>query len=401
MSVTINAHQLGRLIDKVRGHIGSEYVEVLHGIRLDVDATHLHAVASDRFTVAAARYRLNADQQGQERWARTIPADWAKTLREWASAHGGGDTISISTEPGRLIFGTEHTDIRIPVTDDQEFPNWRSLLGRIAANVPAKFAFPAVDSRMLARWSDTHDVLRVHVTTDLTALMVFGEDFVGAQMPKRYKGVGPSGESTFEEAIAEWPTLDDNNEALADIATEMPAENAPRWEAASSIPDMVESLLQQTLRSMSDLMGAPSDEPGAVASYATAGVNAWSAYRFLAALHQADPRLAVQTVADLAEELDAGDFSESAWEIAAKAGHDPQKWSNDYEAHLKKLAEKRAAERQQIEADSFGDRLAAALNAARAAGVGFTVEDNPVVTFDDQRGEWVETPKPAEQPAAA
>ncbi|MEU4502609.1 hypothetical protein [Streptomyces sp. NPDC024089] len=344
MSVTINAHQLGRLIDKVRGHVGNEYIEVLHGIRLDVDATHLHTVASDRFTVAAARYRLNADQQGKAPWARTIPADWLKPLREWTGAHGGDDTITISTEPGRLIFGTEHTDIRIPVTDDQEFPNWRSLLGRIAANIPTKFAFPGVDSRMLARWADTDDVLRVHVTTDLTALMVFGEDFVGAQMPKRYTGLGPSGESTFEEALAQWPTLDDDNEALADMATEMPAERKPRWEAASSIPDMVESLLQQTLRSTSGLLGAPSEDPGAMASYATAGVNAWSAYRFLAALHQADPRLAAQTVAELAEELDAGDFSENAWDIAKAAGHDPQKWSDDYEAHLKKLAEKRATE---------------------------------------------------------
>lgn len=346
-SVTINAHQLGRLIDKVRGHIGNEYTEILHGIRLDTDATHLHAVASDRYTIAAARYRLNADQQGQEPWARTIPADWLKPLREWASAHGGGDTITISLTPGFVGFGTEHTDIRIPVTDDQEFPNWRSLLTGIAANIPAKFAFPSVDSRMLARWADTDDVLRVHVTTDLTALMVFGEDFVGAQMPKRYNGVSPSGESTFEEALAQWPTLDDNNEALADLATEMPAETKPRYNATDTIPDMVEALLQQTLRSTSDLLGAPSEDPGAMASYALAGVNAWSAYRFLAALHQADPRLAAQTVAALAEELDAGDFSEMAWEIAEKAGHDPQKWSDDYEAHLKTLAEKPAAEAAQ------------------------------------------------------
>ncbi|MFF3128559.1 hypothetical protein ACFVRD_41255 [Streptomyces sp. NPDC057908] len=343
MSVTINAHQLGRLIDKVRGHIGSEYTEVLHGIRLDVDATDLHAVASDRFTVAAARYRLNADQQGQEPWARTIPASWLKTLREWASAHGGGDTITISTETGFVVFGAESTEIRIPVTDDQEFPNWRSLLTGIAANIPTKFAFPAVDSRMLARWAGTDDTLRVHVTTDLTALMVFGEDFIGAQMPRRYNGVGPSGESTFEEALAQWPTLDDNNEALADMAAEMPTEQKPRYSAADTIPDMVEALLQQTLRSTSDLLGAPSEDPGAMASYALAGVNAWSAYRFLAALHQADPRLAAQTVAELGEELDAGDFSESAWDIAKAAGHDPQKWSDDYEAHLKKNAEKRAA----------------------------------------------------------
>ncbi|WP_329616409.1 hypothetical protein OG244_28180 [Streptomyces brevispora] len=343
MSVTINAHQLGRLIDKVRGHIGNEYVEVLHGIRLDVDATHLHAVASDRFTVAAARYRLNADEQGQEPWARTIPAAWLTPLRAWTSAHGGGDTITISTEPGYVVFGTGHTEIRIPVTDDQEFPNWRSLLTRIAANIPTKFTFPAVDSRMLARWADTDDVLRVHVTTDLTALMVFGEDFIGAQTPTRYTGVGSSGKSTFEEAFAQWPTLDDNNEALADMSTAMPVDDKRRYNPADTIPDMVEALLQQTLRSTSDLLGAPSEDPGAMASFALAGVNSWSAYRFLDALHKADPRLAAQTVAELAEELDAGDYSETAWEIAEKAGHDPQKWSDDYEAHLKKLAEKRAS----------------------------------------------------------
>ncbi|MDQ0792053.1 hypothetical protein [Streptomyces sp. B1I3] len=340
MSVTINAHQLGRLIDKVRGHIGSEYVEVLHGIRLDVDATHLHAVASDRYTVAAARYRLNGDQQGQEPWARTIPADWLKPLREWTSAHGGGDTITISVVPGRVIFGTEHTDIRIPVADDQEFPNWRSLLTGITANIPTKFAFPAVDSRMLARWADTGDTLRVHVTTDLTAMLLFGEDFIGAQMPKRYNGVSPSGESTFEEALAQWPTLDDNNEALADLAAEMPAGD----DEMGTIPEMVSSLLQQTLRSTSDLLGAPTDDPGATASYALAGVNAWTAYRLLDALHKADPRLAAQTVAELGDELEAGDFSENAWDIAAKAGHDPQAWSDDYEAHLKRLAAKRATE---------------------------------------------------------
>ncbi|MFJ6487039.1 hypothetical protein [Streptomyces californicus] len=344
-TVTNNAHQLGRLIDKVRSHVGPENIETIHGIRLDVDANHLHTVATDRFTIAAARYRLNHDDKNQEPWGRTIPAAWLKPLREWTAAHAGSEQVTVSTAAGRVDFTTDHTEFRIPVVDDREFPNWRSLLTGIAANIPAKFAFPAVDSRMLARWADTDDVLRVHVTTDLTALMVFGEDFVGAQMPKRYNGVSPSGESTFEDALAQWPTLDGNDEALADLATGMPAENTPHWEATSSISDMVESLLQQTLRSMSDLMGAPSDEPGAVASYATAGVNAWSAYRFLAALHQADPRLAAQTVAALAEELNAGDFSEMAWEIAEKAGHDPQKWSDNYEAHLKRVAEKRAAER--------------------------------------------------------
>ncbi|MFJ3089102.1 hypothetical protein [Streptomyces sp. NPDC086838] len=340
MSVTINAHQLGRLIDKVRSHVGPETIEVLHGIRLDADTTHLHAVATDRYTVAAARYRLNKGEQGQEPWARTIPAAWVKPLREWASAHAGAQQITITGETGRVDFTTDTTEFRIPVTDDQDFPNWRSLLHGITLHVPEKFIFPAVDSRMLARWADTGDILRVHVTSDLTALMVFGEDFIGAQMPNRYAGIGPCEDETFEAALAMWPTLDENEDEAADPVTELPTADDPM----GTIPEMVQSLLKQTLRSTSDLLGAPTDDPGATASYALAGVHAWSAYRFLDALHRADPRLAARTVAELGEELEAGDYSENAWEIAEKAGHDPQKWSDDYEAHLKRIADKRAAE---------------------------------------------------------
>ncbi|MFH8867096.1 hypothetical protein [Streptomyces griseus] len=389
---TINAHQLGRLIEKVRSHVGPERIETIHGIRLDVDANHLHTIATDRFTIAAARYRLNHDDKNQEPWGRTIPAAWLKPLREWIAAHAGAEQVTISTAADRVDLTTARTEFRIPVVDDQEFPNWRALLRHITLHVPEKFIFPAVDSRLLARWADTDDVLRVHVTSDLTALMVFGEDFIGAQIPKRYAGIGPCENETFEAALALWPTLDEE----ADGTAELPTEEKSRYNAANTIPSMVEALLQQTLRSTSDLLGAPSEDPGAMASFALAGVNSWSAYRFLNALHKADPRLAAQTVAELAEELDAGDFSETAWDIAEKAGHDPQKWSDDYAAHLKRVAEEGAAERMQVEADTFADRLASALNAAKTAGISFTVEDNAVVTFDDQRGKWVEAPKPAE-----
>ncbi|MFB7014204.1 MULTISPECIES: hypothetical protein [unclassified Streptomyces] len=113
MSVTINAHQLDRLIDKVRGHIGSEYTPVLHGIRLDVDSTYLHAVATERYTVAVARYRHDGEQNG-EPLARTIPAPYLCTLREWISTQEGQHSVKISTEAGRLVFATPHAEMRIP-----------------------------------------------------------------------------------------------------------------------------------------------------------------------------------------------------------------------------------------------------------------------------------------------
>jgi hypothetical protein len=340
---TINAHQLGRLIDKVRSHIGSEYTEVLNGIRLDVDATHLHAVASDRYTLAAARYRLTDDDQNGKPFARTIPAAYLNSVREWITTQEGQTCITISATTGRLVLTTPDTQMSIPVTDDQEFPDWRGLLRTVLDQPSGEELFPALSAGFLARWSNAADNLRVRITAEDKAIAVFGDDFIGAQMPTRYSGVGPVKNLTFGQARNVWAsTLGQGTEGL-DMATDMPAEDKPWYEPVSTIPDMVESLLQQTLRSTSSMLGAPSKDPSAMASYATAGVNAWSAYRFLAALHQADPRLAAQTVAALGEELDGGDFSEIAWDIAEKAGHDPQAWSDDYKAHLKALADKRDA----------------------------------------------------------
>lgn len=338
MSVTINAHQLGRLIDKTIGHIGSEYVEPLHGIRLDVDASHLYAVATDRYTLAAARYRLNHDEQGQEPWARTIPAAWLKPLREWLDAQAGSLPVAIGTEAGRLAFATPHTEMRVPVTASQEFPDWRSLLRGVAANIHTIYAFPAVDSRMLARWADTDDVLRVRVTTDLKAFMVFGEDFIGVQMPKRYAGVGPCEDETFDQALALWPSIFSSGDT-ADMATDMPfEEDRPSWGASTDIRETGKDLLQTIMQANSDMLGKSTSEPDLFHAHIVGAVHGWMAYRYLDALYAADPRLAASVVAEVADQLDSGEIGEFAWDAAEKAGHDPQKWADDYEAHLKEQA---------------------------------------------------------------
>jgi len=91
---------------------------------------------------------------------------------------------------------------------------------------------------------------------------------------------------------------------------------------------MSEELLRQTLAATEGLFNAPSDDPGALAAYALSGVHAWSAHRFLTALMKADPDLAADTAADLAEQLDSGEIGEWAWDAAVEAGHDPQQWAD-------------------------------------------------------------------------
>jgi hypothetical protein len=74
------------------------------------------------------------------------------------------------------------------------------------------------------------------------------------------------------------------------------------------------------------------------------GSYAWSAYRLLQALKKADPDLAEATVLDLNEQLESGEIGEWAWSEAEAAGHNPQKWHDDYETRLKTLTEKHATD---------------------------------------------------------
>ncbi|RXS78876.1 hypothetical protein EST92_19785 [Streptomyces sp. TM32] len=343
MAVTINAHQLGLLIDKTIGHIGGEYTVPLNGIRLDVDAAFLYAVASDRYTLAVARYRLLHDDQNGQPFARLIPAEYLQSLREWISSQAGSTYISISAEDHYLEFGGTHTELRIGVNPDLEYPDWRGLLRTMTQRDTEDAPFPALSADFMSRWAATGDNLRVRVTADQKAVLVFGEDFIGAQMPVRYAGVGPMKDETFDAVRQQWEqTLAAGADGL-DMATDMPAEDDwPRYEVTKDVYETGGDLLQQVLRSNVDLHNAGGTSSPEFLAHATAGVHAWMAYRFLDALHTADPRFARTIVAEVAEQLDSGEIGEWAWDAAKEAGHNPQQWHDEYEAHLNKRAAEKA-----------------------------------------------------------
>lgn len=343
MSVTINAHQLGRLIDKTINHIGSEYIEPLHGIRLDVDAKYLYTVASDRYTVAVARYQLNHGDQNQEPWARTIPATHLRSIREWIDSMKGAGLITISAAKDRLVFEGPQTDLSIAITTGMEFPDWRGILRKHVEQAADGDTFPALNSGYLARFNHG-DILRARQTGDEKPLLLFAEDFLGAQMPARYAGIYPSKEESFDTAHKSWLwtlAAGSKDAAIDGAAYE---EDRPRYEVTTDIRETGEMLLQQTLRSGWDMAGKSSEKPDEFLAHCLAAVNGWMAFRYLDALHNVDPRAAQAIVAEVADELDSGEIGEFAWDAATKAGFDPQKWHDEHEAFLKEQAEKSAAE---------------------------------------------------------
>jgi hypothetical protein len=113
-----------------------------------------------------------------------------------------------------------------------------------------------------------------------------------------------------------------------------------------AVAELAEQMLRQTLRSTTEMFGADFDTEqgrGAFNAWVHSGIYAWSSFRLLEALKKADPDLAEETVRDLNEQLESGEIGEWAWDAAEEAGHNPQQWHDDYEAHKKQLAEKQAA----------------------------------------------------------
>jgi hypothetical protein len=392
LSVTINAHQLKLLLDQTADHMGHEGIEPLHGIRLDVDSRYLYAVASDRITLAAARYRLNHGDQDQEPWARTIPGDFVPSLRQWVDSLKGAAYITISTAEDRLVFDGPLADLTVAANTALEFPDWRGLLRSIAAQTVEGEPFPALNTDYLPRWSAIRQSLRVRVTADRKAVLFFGENFIGAQMPTNGGGIGPAKDQTFESAHDLWLWTLAAGAKDVDMAS-LPQPESSRFEATRDIRETAATLLRGVLNSTSNAYQCDFDgDPEAWYAHIRSGVSDWMAYRFLDALHQVDPRAAQLVLNDTADQLDSGELGEWAWDMAEESGFNPKQWDEEHEARVaKQMAE---------EPRKWAVRLARALNDAKQAGIGFRVDENQFVAYDAETEEWkAVAPQPAETTA--
>jgi hypothetical protein len=326
VSVTLNAHQLGRLLERTAGHIAVDSIPELHGVRLEADDTFLYAVASDRCTLAVARYRHHGLTSGL--FACTLPARALTVLRRWAADQPGNDPVTVTPAESRLRFTAPQGELGISV-EDGEFFSWRGVLRRVIDQMPAgaEDPFPVFDTRLLARWTDADHYLRLRVTADRQGALLVGEDFLGAQMPARTRHDGF--DTGLADGLDQVRALWDDAPAAA-MPDDLPAARASH-DAARTVAETAEGLLRQTLSSTHDLIEETSTSPAAVAAHATAGVTAWMAFRYLEALHHADPKLAARIVAETAEQLDDGALDEFAYDAAAAAGHDPDAWHDEYE----------------------------------------------------------------------
>lgn len=329
---TINAHKLQRLIKQTRPHVSpDDILPPINGIRLECDGIHIHVLATDRYTFAAARTKVREET---DTWAVTISEQTLGWLVPWVEAHEGDTILNLSAGTDGLTITDDEGKLTVPV-NKTTFPKWQDMFRDALQDATTSNDLVSVDTDMLARWEAADSHLRVWQTAPEKPLLLIGDDFLGLQMPARY-----SGDAKDRAAVlANWSgSLGKNGEA-SETPAPLPQPGA--------VAEMAESMLQQTLRSTTEMFGADMDTAkgrGAFNAWVHSGIYAWSAYRLLQALKKADPDLAEATVRDLNEQLESGEIGEWAWDEAEAAGHNPQAWHDDYEAHKKRLAEKAASE---------------------------------------------------------
>ncbi|WP_172624721.1 hypothetical protein [Streptomyces griseofuscus] len=329
---TINAHKLQRLIKQTRPHVSpDDTLPHINGVRFECDGVHIHALATDRYTFAAARTRVREET---DIWSAMISEQTLNWLVPWLEAHEGDTILDLSAGEDGLTITDDDGKLAVPVST-AAFPKWQHLYRNALQDAATSGALVSFDTKMLARWkhADTH--LRVWQTAAEKPLLFVGEDFLGLQMPCRYRG----DDAGRDAVLSDWSGSLGKGGKLTESLKPLPQPGA--------VAEMAEEMLRQTLRSTAEMFGVDMDTEkgrGAFNAWVHSGIYAWSAYRILQALKKADPDLAEVTVRDLNEQLESGEIGEWAWDEAEQAGHNPQQWHDEYEAHLKKLAEKAADE---------------------------------------------------------
>lgn len=326
-TTTVKAGDLARILDQVHAHQSTnELAPAICGVHLDSDRQTLHAVASDRYSLAVARTDLIAPGAT---WAHTIPSSAVKMLRRWSATESQDAQITIapSTDKGSttVSFGSD-TSILAFHAVDADFPKWRSLIFGALDKKPTGDVV-GLDTDYAARWQKAERNLRTWATGPRSAVLFAGDDFLGLQMPTR-----PHGDNDWQhdEITAAWKVSLGAHEVGADDPVD-PAQFLDGVDTGAQRREFTKRLLWRTITGSEELNGIGIDDPR-FHDLVNTHVYAWSTYRLMRALTVVAPAFTEKTLAELDDELQGGEFTELAWDYAQEAGHDPDAWIAEYHA---------------------------------------------------------------------
>lgn len=163
--ISIPASDLRRMFKQVTPHMlnPDDYLPVISAIRLEARDGWLYAVATDRYTIAAARHQIGGtlNQTGH------IPGRLVPALTTWLdNAADDGHTVSldlpVDEEECRVVLaagGLGNFTVRYDAADYEKFPGWRKLLHAALTCEPGPIPLTGFTTRFLARWQHAAEEL--------------------------------------------------------------------------------------------------------------------------------------------------------------------------------------------------------------------------------------------------
>lgn len=184
--ITIADYTLGRLVSQAKPHMGdrSDY-EVLQALHFDYDGRHLHAWATNRYTIGVSRTAvINADDKP---WKATVGR---LQIPELQAAVRLLDSRSVYLErsASNLILSNEAgTRISVELTEQKEPLDWRKVMLSSLDVRPAD-ARMAMTPKYFAAWKNLPHPVQMWSTGEGRMVLISAPDFLGGQMPVRRDG---------------------------------------------------------------------------------------------------------------------------------------------------------------------------------------------------------------------
>jgi hypothetical protein len=211
-SVSVPAAKLREMLEAVIPHASpDDTLPSLVAVRFEVAGGTLYVAATDRYTLAVARYPVPGAQEAPVPDAGvTLPLKAAKSLRRMLKNGQGVAALLLADETFSADAGSQSG--KWAVTTSLEFPDWRATLRKMLTAPPAELGDGhGMGAEILGRFTAgadpfTRNPLRIRVTFGGTSqkfnrepepapVMVItrGDWFIGAAMPVRigeYDGHG-------------------------------------------------------------------------------------------------------------------------------------------------------------------------------------------------------------------
>ncbi|MGK5549341.1 hypothetical protein ACSNOH_32140 [Streptomyces sp. URMC 127] len=157
------------------------------GLLLDLDGTHLYAVATERHTMAIGRAEASRPTSP---WRAHIAAADARSLGRFLEDTDPRDTVFVTYEEygdegaPEVRLRSRHATHTVPLTDNDDFPGWREIATK-ALEQPAADEPVCLTLHMLQRWAAVGERATFSHRGANRAVVVTADDFLGLHMPCR------------------------------------------------------------------------------------------------------------------------------------------------------------------------------------------------------------------------